>query len=503
MSSVYQLSENSWFSKLEKPLSKPLFRLSFWIFLIIAQVLLHWNVWNKDLIGMHVWRQTETQTVADLFYYQNPNILQPQKYHLHEGEQATRREFPIFQYGLSKLYVITGRSVTVTRIVCFVLMFFSAAGLYHLFYLWKKNHLISVAGAWLFLCSPVVFYYMVSPLPDTLALCTSVWSITLSYKYLKTGNKWHLTAAFAMAGLATAVKLPFIFVYAVPGLLAVFTLQKDSIIKVSTLILSIVPAAAWYSNVIPEWGNSALLSGITGNKNDLGTTFKNLTGNFLSIIPENLLNYAALPLFAAGLLFIFKQRPAFGRFFKILLIYTLLVVAYIIYEINVITTRHDYYLFPLLPVLVCISVYGVWHLLISNKKFAFVLLILCFASAPITMMLRMHHRWNIENPGFNPNLYKYHHEITSVIPENGRIIAGNDESLHIWLYYLKRRGFNFSNETISLQEYQQYRAAGAGFLISDSRAVENITFIAKDLEKLLLEKGDIRVYKLREPAKNQ
>jgi len=47
------------------------------IVLIALGALLHWNVWNNDISGIHAWRQTQTMTVVENFAFENMNILNP------------------------------------------------------------------------------------------------------------------------------------------------------------------------------------------------------------------------------------------------------------------------------------------------------------------------------------------------------------------------------------------------------------------------------------------
>ena len=46
-------------------------------FLPALSVAMHWRVFQTDLVGVHVWRQVQTQTVIVNFYEEDFNILNP------------------------------------------------------------------------------------------------------------------------------------------------------------------------------------------------------------------------------------------------------------------------------------------------------------------------------------------------------------------------------------------------------------------------------------------
>jgi hypothetical protein len=47
------------------------------IFIPLLSAAMHWRVFQTDLVGRHVWRQAQTQTVVVNFYEEDFNILNP------------------------------------------------------------------------------------------------------------------------------------------------------------------------------------------------------------------------------------------------------------------------------------------------------------------------------------------------------------------------------------------------------------------------------------------
>jgi len=68
---------------------------------ILIQLVMHFNHFTADLVGVHVWRQTQTQATIDSFYTEDFNILNPRKLCRGEGDGIHRREFPLLQWTIA------------------------------------------------------------------------------------------------------------------------------------------------------------------------------------------------------------------------------------------------------------------------------------------------------------------------------------------------------------------------------------------------------------------
>jgi hypothetical protein len=141
----------------------------------VISFLLHFHVFNLDLIGIHVWRQTETQTVINNFYRGDFNILNPHVNGLADTDQLHRMEFPLMQWIIALLYKIFGPHIAVTRLTIFTIGMCSVYGMFVFCSNIFNNKGLAALAAWCFNFSPVFYYYTVNPMPDNLALCGGVW----------------------------------------------------------------------------------------------------------------------------------------------------------------------------------------------------------------------------------------------------------------------------------------------------------------------------------------
>src|SRR5205807_2468130 len=119
-----------------------------------------------------------------------------------------------------------------------------------------------------------------------------------------------------------------------------------------------------------------------------------------SLLPELILNYGSVLFFVAGFYFMFVRKVQRNRFFLPFLVWGISILFYFLFEINTITTVHDYYLFPFLPQIFLIVAYGAWQLLSAEKKILRVLTIVCLAILPATAFIRAYSRWDPTDPDY-------------------------------------------------------------------------------------------------------
>jgi hypothetical protein len=247
--------------------------------------------------------------------------------------------------------------------------------------------------------------------------------------------------------------------------------------------------------VIPGWNVSGILHGMAKSDAPLATVLEYLQHNVVSTLPELLLNYGSLPLFLAGIWFLWRNKAYNKNRFLPLAITGLALVAYFLYEVNMIANVHDYYLFPFLPLLFILVAYGAAQLLAGTKRFLRYFAMFCLVILPVTCWIRMLPRWNLDSPGFNKDLLTWKEDLRRAVPKDALCIAGNDASHFIFFYYIDKKGWGFENDGMTGEALKKMIGEGAQYLYSDSRGVEGR--IGNFLDQLILERGSVRVYHLR------
>lgn len=471
------------------------------LFLIpVLSLAMHAHMLHRDLIGIHVWRQTQTQTVIEHFYREDFNILNPRINDKADTDRIFRMEFPIMQWLFACFYRLFGDHIIISRLLTFLLGTCSVMGMFRLIrHLFDRTD-IALAGAWAFSFSPVFYYYTVNPLPDNFALMCGIWSLALWWQYLREGHLRQLFLAALMLGLATLSKLPFIIYGTAPLLYVIMQLVQKERRNLLPVVLifgaALLPAAAWYAWVIPGWQGNGVTSGMLDNHISWAETLDIVHHNLISTLPELLVNYGAFLFFLAGIYYGWANRNRDRLSFRLLLATVLIVCLYFVFEMNMIAKVHDYYLFPFLPFLFIVVAYGAVQLLESRRKWLRYLSVLCLAVLPLTAFLRIDSRWSTKEPGFNPAYYQYKETLRQIIPASALCISGNDDSHFITLYYLQRKGWSFDHDNLSSQALDFYISKGAAYLCTDSD-IDKDPVIQSRLSAKIFEQGTLRVYQLK------
>ena len=368
---------------------------------------------------------------------------------------------------------------------------------------------MALMGAWCFTFSPVFYYYVVNPMPDNFALCLAIWGMYYFFRWTKEEKSSHLIASAALLGIATMAKLPFAVYLSAIGAYVVYGLIRKGIKGKTALDVFVVfffcfmPAAAWYYSVIGGWQSNGIVSGILSVKKDqMATILDIMQFNLFSALPEMLINYGSLLFFLAGFWFIYKNRIYKKLMFPVFMWWGIACLFYFIFEMNMIARVHDYYLFPFLPLLFILVAYGAEQLLSVESFKLKLVFVFALCILPITAFVRINHRWSTTSPGFNADLYAYKTELRNAVPDSALCVAGNDESGNVFLYYIHKKGWNFDEDTLTQKGLQVFISKGARYLYTDSRKVDGNEGVKLCLDKLIMQKGSIKVYSLKDPRRN-
>ncbi len=475
--------------------------------IIVISTLLHYKNFSKDLVGIHVWRQTQTQSTINSFYKEDMNILHPRKNDRGNGNGIFRMEFPLEQWLVACTYKIFGQSILITRIWMFIIGLFSVLGMYRMLFFLFKNEFIAASGAWAFNFSPAFFYYTINPLPDNLALAFSIWGMYFFFKWCYKKETVLLLLSSLLLSAGALCKLPFILYFIVPFGYFLNARRYDNpgknILKnfLASFAFVVLPLC-WYAIVISGWTGNGIVQGVLDNKASLSTILDYFLHNAISTLPELLLNYGSLLFFLAAFYFIVKHKAFKDKRFFLFAIWGLVITGYFAFEINMITTVHDYYLFPFYPLLFILVGYGIYYFSTLNKVARYVTFLLLLM-LPVIASLRMRNAWNENTPGFNHDFLLYKNDLQKAVPDTALCIAGNDISHFIFLYYIDKKGWVFDNNNYDAEKLSKAIADGAAYLYSDTRKIDTAVSIQPFIEKLITQKGSVKVFQLKQPNRDK
>lgn len=443
---------------------------------IVLFVLMHIRIFPLNLIGFHVWRQTQTQTVIDNFYEEDPNILHPRVNARGDGSGIYRTDFPLMQWIIAGIYHVTGPSILVTRMLMCVFTIIGMLLLYGFLQRRFQSEGIALAAAIMYLFTPMLYYYGMVPLVDVFALMLTMAGIWFWYRFYEKQGLTDFMGAVLMFIIAAMIKTPFILYLGGLGAFVCIRFYNKKFNLKSTLTYCIIalvistPGLIWIYTVLQDMSdiNNPVVGGVfSAEALTIGKYLNYLQFYVVSLLPGVLTGYISFIVFVIGLLFVAKRVRRFSAFGTSMMIVCILLICYVLYEAPAMHTAHDYYFMPFLPVIFLIVAFGVRQLLQMQWHYAKHMLVVVVMLAPLIAFTRMHARWNEKKPGFNQDIYVHHPEIQKLIPEKALIVCGNDESKYIWPYYLDAKGWTFKNNTLTDSLLNNYQTRGARMLITD------------------------------------
>lgn len=476
---------------------------------IALYVLLHLRVFQLDLIGFHVWRQTQTQTVIDNFYEEDANILHPRINSRGDGSGIYRTDFPLMQWVIAAVYRAAGNDITVTRVMMCLFTVLSMLALYALLRRRFRNELIACCAAIMYLFTPMMYYYGMVPLVDVFALMLTMMGMYWWYCLVEDKARFRY---FILANLvfiiAAMIKTPFIlFLGGLWWYVLISYLDKNISLKqflqhIAVAVSIAIPGFIWIGSVIMGMQeiNNPVVGGVIAAENlTIGKYLSYIQFYIISLLPGVLTGYTTFILFVIGLIFVMRRLRNFTAFGKSLLVVFILLCLYVFYEAPAMHTAHDYYFMPFLPLIFILVAFGLQQWLQSPKQYLRYVALTIVIVSPLIGYTRMDARWNEKRPGFNVDLYQYHEEIKALLPDDALTITGNDESKYIWPYYLDTKGWTFKDNKLTRAQLDLYMQKGAQYLITDMST--------QNLQKLQLTEaepyvfGTIRVIQLSEAVK--
>ena len=484
---------------------------------VVLTTALHLPHFPKDVTGRHAWRQAQTQTNVRNFAFRDGRLTHPRVHNLRDGTDLKRMEFPLYQWGAARVHRVLGWHPAVMRLPLFVMMLLTLGGVF----CWLRLFLGGRAAAlatYAFTFGPTYFYHGFNPLPDNLALCFGVWALYWCERTWREGARspvqWYRYApAAVLIALATLVKLPLIMLYAAVGGRALQGAVRGrspaDYAGVALIGLGLIAPVAWYATVIPTWGSNPVLDGVGESGLATAKLIEILRHNLIAVLPEMLLNFLAVPAFLYGLYQLPRQGRAWLHHWPYV-VYALGFLAFFALEFPAIGVDHDYYLYPVLPLLFLLVGYGVsnalkftgwregghetvsggslplslrgclrrwgsggqsrWTQFIEQSRWRRYALPALLLLTPLTCYLRNADAWSLTRTEFPPALYAHREDLRALLPPDAHVLVGPDFSPHIQLYFLDRRGWTFSGERPTAEQITRARAGGVTHVVTTGDA---------------------------------
>lgn len=438
------------------------------------------------------------------------NIFHPRVDNRFDKNGITGTQFPSYEYTLALAYQFFNEHDWVFRLLSFLIYLGGLSAIYFLILQLFNSREMAFFAAWTYLWLPDLFYFSITPLPDTFALSASIAGLLFFLKWedQKSLGYYWLSLFFILLGGLT--KIQFLAVgFPIAGIIL---LKKDFSAK---KIISYTFFALVAVSVTLLWYRYALLMIERSGLKDIGIEFRPVADfykalyilglNIFSTIPELLLGYPTAVLLLVGLFFFIKLRKWNNKLFYPVLIWALALMMYHLIELAQMID-HVYYMMPYIPLVLIIIAFSGRELL-RKKQYSF-LIFLLIAQPVFIFLTIVPHQWFNSKKKVPKEFYdeSMRQKLIQAVPPSALCIVGPDISRCIDFYFLEKKGFGFvdkndlkerQNGKITIQDYID---RGASYLFTNDAQLENDSLLVSFISSKVATVGDFRVFELRKPV---
>lgn len=442
---------------------------------IIVFILVHIIYINLPPCSIHVWRQCNTLAVAQNFYEEDLNILEPRVDRRFESDGITGTAFPIYEWLLAIIYKITGVHYWSHRLFSLIITITATVFAFLFLKNITSNTIAASITSSLLLWSPEFFYHSINAIPDILALCTGF--ISLYYYSKRDRNKFSIVLSLVFLTLSGLIKMQYLMIgvfHLVEFIKSKFENRK--LVKEDLLIIS---AGFFCLAVVYSWYNYSLHLIEQSNLRDFGieirsasnlqAAFATLRKNLISDFPELVFGFANTLVIIIGCYASFSKKSN-----TYLIHFSALLFIYCVYHFLELRQMdvHHYYMMPIYFVVIALLYNGV-EFLFKKGRYAIILVLLI--AQPILACIRIiPARWAKSDLGISQSFSDKSklEKLKSFIPVDAKIVAGPDESGCIYLYFLHKKGFGYerANQLSEIKEgkilLESYISRGATYLVT-------------------------------------
>jgi 4-amino-4-deoxy-L-arabinose transferase-like glycosyltransferase len=422
----------------------------FFALLIAAQALLHIPVFPLPPMGQHTWRQMMWAAPARNWAEEGGRFFYPQ----HDVRVAADdkgylyHEFPLLFWLIGQSYRVTGMHDINGRLLLFGVGIVLLIGAYALAKALGHSELRARWFTFFLWGSPWFFYYSVTLESSLPALAWFVVGLTALVPSLREGSiGWKFWIGMALITVGTVSKQTFLFFGLPVAFLFLYYFPRHRRFAVfgagfAALLLFGAIHAAIYHHTLTLYEQAPIERQVYWELSSVppphswAEAWHALIRPLMTWIPELFINTAALPFFAAGLVWAWTRRePSWERrgFWLAWTVSLLLFCATFLTRLR----DHEYYLTPIVMLTALLSAGGAegWFAARRLRWLAVVLVVL----VPVVMVDRVHQRWTV-NRQVPVELLEHAAELQRLIPPDARVVVVGDRSPLVYLYYLHRKG---------------------------------------------------------------
>ena len=408
------------------------------------------------------------------------------------------------QWTIAQIQKLLGEQIATVRVSVFLigistLIFFTLL-IHHLFEDWY----VAIFSSILLQYSPVFYYYTINPIPDNMAFSFGMAYIYYIVKHRHGKKSAHLILAGIFLGLSSLCKLQYLMLsvvsitYFINDILRGEGKIKSGLIKyaIPQLIL-ILPTLVWYTWVIKGWSGNPILTGKLNEPFNFNEYKEIFNFHCKTMFPNFLASKPIWIFLIIGIVEFYRNQK------QKLWQYSLIMITFIFlfFEFRPIGKVHDYYLMPFLYWIYVILAYGLDFVL--KLRFGLLIVICISIISSFHTSIESKYKWTMEETFLNKDVFIHSEELKNVVSHQERCIILNDPSRYVFSYRIDKMGYIFHSDHLPIGWVNDLVVNhNVKFMYSDSRKVDETEEFQQYIDSLLLQKGSIKVFKLKRPDDN-
>lgn len=409
------------------------------IIYIVISLLSHFYILTTPPCGTHVWRQSNTLSMARNFYEEGMNIFEPKIDRRNLTNGITGSHFPLYEWLLALLSKVFGYSETLARLYSLVIFSFGMLAMRNLIVFFTKNNFLALIAGLLLLFTPLFYYDSANAMPDVLALTLSMYGLYYYLKYFTKSGIQFLIYASLFSLLGGLIKFQFLIIPA--SAIVYFQFNKKQIIGLA-IAVSFISALVfgWYKYAIDLMNKNDLKEfGLWIKPISLKEKMDTMVQNITIDLPEMIFGWALLLM---SLLLVYKLRKEirFNKPVYFILFWTLAFVAFYFLGIERFK-NHAYYFFAFGPVPVFIFVFLAHKAKLSQQH-----LIIALSLTIVWAVARIYPaKWTPQKRGVPIEFMNKEQRtaLENAIPKGEKCVIGSDISGCIYFYFTHTKGTSF------------------------------------------------------------
>jgi hypothetical protein len=470
--------------------------------------------------SVHVWRQTNSLSLAMNYYQDNLPFLEPEMHnHFPDGGFSGKSvgEFPAIYYLVAQLWRLFGYNIWIFKLVHIVIFYLGLLSLFHSLIKITKSWFWSGFLSLLVFTSPMVIFYGPNFIPDVPALSFVFVAWFFLLKFLDSRKSYHLWFSASFFCLAMLLKITSAISFIAIGgwvFYEIFFIKKDSCIfcfrwkHVIPFLLILVPVAGWYFYV--EFYNRVHMGhisyhGIWPVWNITKEQFFRIVDAMDKIYFKEMYlpftQYITMAIWLFLLIRIKRLKPVF-RYFILVLPAGALFQLLLWFQV---LEGHDYYVINLLVVFVI-----VWAIFFQytrtlktmHQNILYGIAFLFFAWNAVSARERHQVRYT----GWMNEMYHNMKALLEIEPEfqrweiepDDKVISMPDWTINGTLTFMNRKGYTEFGSDFSKTETFYWRIEqGAKYFIVNDSAILSRDYLKPFIQNKIGEFKNIHVFDLR------